>query len=81
MVFEAAKKTGIQRVVWTSTIVTFGPTQPGTVGDETLTRITDRYYTEYEETKSIADGKRWILLQGDFRSFSLILHVFTDPGK
>jgi nucleoside-diphosphate-sugar epimerase len=54
-VFEAAKTSGIKRVVWTSTIVTFGPSPPGTVGDETMQRITDRFYTEYEETKFIAE--------------------------
>jgi farnesol dehydrogenase len=54
-VFNAARQAGIQRVVWTSTIVTFGPTAPGIIGDETMRRITDHYYTEYEETKSIAE--------------------------
>jgi len=54
-VFEAAKQLGIQRVVWTSTIVTFGPTAPGIVGDETMPRITQKYYTEYEETKAMAE--------------------------
>jgi nucleoside-diphosphate-sugar epimerase len=54
-VFDAAKQTGVQRVVWTSTIVTFGPTAPGVIGDETMQRITSKYYTEYEETKTIAE--------------------------
>jgi nucleoside-diphosphate-sugar epimerase len=54
-VFKAAKQTGVQRVVWTSTIVTFGPTSPGVIGDETMPRITQKYYTEYEETKAIAE--------------------------
>jgi nucleoside-diphosphate-sugar epimerase len=54
-VFDAARQTGIQRVVWTSTIVTFGPTLPGVVGDETMQRITQHYCTEYEETKAIAE--------------------------
>ena len=54
-VFEAARQTGIQRVVWTSTIVTFGPTPPGVIGDETMPRITKRYFTEYEETKALAE--------------------------
>ncbi|HEY6951071.1 MAG TPA: SDR family oxidoreductase [Bacteroidota bacterium] len=54
-VFEAAKSTGVNRVVFTSTIVTFGPTKPGVVGDERMARITDHYYTEYEETKAIAE--------------------------
>ncbi len=54
-VFDAAKQVGIQRVVWTSTIVSFGPTAPGVIGDETMPRITSKYYTEYEETKAIAE--------------------------
>lgn len=54
-VFEAAKSTGVKRVVFTSTIVAFGPTKPGIVGDETMPRITNHYYTEYEETKAIAE--------------------------
>ncbi len=54
-VFDAAWKNHVERVVFTSTIVTFGPTPPGIVGDETMTRITEKYYTEYEETKAIAE--------------------------
>jgi farnesol dehydrogenase len=54
-VFQAARQHEVQRVVWTSTIVTFGPTRPGEVGDESMPRTTDRYFTEYEETKSIAE--------------------------
>jgi nucleoside-diphosphate-sugar epimerase len=54
-VFEAAKQAGVQRVVWTSTIVTLGPTAPGVIGNETMRRITGKYYTEYEETKSLAE--------------------------
>ncbi len=54
-VFEAAKSVGVERVVFTSTIVTFGPTPPGVTGNEDMPRLTQRYYTEYEETKSIAE--------------------------
>ncbi|HOV99303.1 MAG TPA: SDR family oxidoreductase [Bacteroidota bacterium] len=54
-VLDAADQNGIERVVLTSSIVTFGPTPPGVIGDETLQRITQRYYTEYEETKAIAE--------------------------
>ena len=54
-VFEAAKTSGVERIVFTSTIVAFGPTPPGVVGNELMSRITSRYYTEYEETKSIAE--------------------------
>jgi farnesol dehydrogenase len=54
-VFEAAKQIGVERVVWTSTIVTFGPTAPNVIGDENMPRNTPKYYTEYEETKAIAE--------------------------
>ncbi|MHC4404046.1 MAG: SDR family oxidoreductase [Planctomycetota bacterium] len=54
-VFEAAQAAGIERVVWTSTIVTFGPTRRGEVGDENMPRITDRYFTEYEHSKADAE--------------------------
>lgn len=54
-VFQAAEQLGVERIVWTSTIVTLGPTPPGVVGDEDMARITDRYFTEYEETKTVAE--------------------------
>ena len=54
-VFIAAKELGVKKIVWTSSIVTFGPTAPGVVGDENMPRIIDKYYTEYEESKSIAE--------------------------
>ena len=54
-VFEAAEQVGVSRTVFTTTIVTFGPTRPGEVGDETMSRINARYYTEYEESKVVAE--------------------------
>jgi nucleoside-diphosphate-sugar epimerase len=54
-VFEAARQAGVGRIVFTSTIVTFGPTPPGVVADETLSRITPHCYTEYEESKVVAE--------------------------
>jgi farnesol dehydrogenase len=54
-VFEAAEQVGVSRTVFTTTIVTFGPTRPGEVGDEAMPRITPRYYTEYEDTKVVAE--------------------------
>ena len=65
-VFDAAKQSDIQRVVWTSTIVTFGPTAPGFIGDETMTKITQKYYTEYEETKAIAEKAALKMAEGGF---------------
>lgn len=54
-VFNAAEKLNVKKIVWVSTIVSFGPTPKGQTCDETLDRITDKYYTEYEESKSIAE--------------------------
>jgi nucleoside-diphosphate-sugar epimerase len=54
-VFDAAAERGVERVVWTSTMVTFGPTPPGQVFDENSPRITNKFFTEYEETKTIAE--------------------------
>jgi nucleoside-diphosphate-sugar epimerase len=56
-VFEAARNAGVRRIVFTSTIVVFGPTPPGVVGDESMPRITARYYTEYEESKAVAESE------------------------
>jgi nucleoside-diphosphate-sugar epimerase len=65
-VFRAAREMGVGRVVWTSTCVTIGPTPPGVVGDEDMPRITDRHYTEYEETKSFAEREALQMAQAGF---------------
>jgi farnesol dehydrogenase len=54
-VFDAAREVGVRKIVFTSTIVTFGPTPPGVVGDENMPRSTERYYTAYEESKTVAE--------------------------
>jgi farnesol dehydrogenase len=54
-VLEAARAAGVARAVLTSTIVTFGPTSPGVVGDESMPRSTPRFFTEYEESKTVAE--------------------------
>lgn len=54
-VFDAAQKQGVQRVVWTSTCMTIGPSPRDEAIDEAAPRRTDRYFTEYERTKSIAE--------------------------
>ncbi len=61
-VFAAAKKLELEKIVWTSTIVTFGPTKVGETGDENMPRITSKYYTEYEESKSVAENEalQWV---------------------
>jgi farnesol dehydrogenase len=61
-VFTVAREVGAERIVWTSTIVTLGPTPPGVVGNEAMPRITEQCFTEYERTKTAMerDAGRWI---------------------
>jgi len=54
-VLEAARTTGVAKVVLTSTVVTFGPTSPGVVGDESTAQMTPRFFTEYEKSKTAAE--------------------------
>ena len=80
-VTDAAKETGVQRVVFTSTIVTFGPTPPGKVGDETMPRITRHYYTEYEESKFIAEQEALRLAANGFPVVIVNPSRVYGPGK
>jgi farnesol dehydrogenase len=54
-VFDAAAKQGVERVVWTSTMLTFGPTPRGRVHNEESPRSTDRFFADYDRTKTIAE--------------------------
>ncbi len=54
-VFRAAAEAGVRRIVYTSTVVVFGPTPRGVVANEETPRSTPRFLTEYEETKSVAE--------------------------
>ncbi len=80
-VFEAARESDIERVVFTSTIVTFGPTPPGVTGNEDLPRITERYYTEYEESKAIAEQKALIYASKGFPVVVVNPTRVYGPGK
>lgn len=51
-VFTVALELNVERIVWTSTIVTLGPTPPGVVGNEQMPRQTEHCFTEYERTKT-----------------------------
>jgi farnesol dehydrogenase len=80
-VLDAAEAAGVQRVVWTSTIVTLGPTPPGMVGDETLPRTTSRYFTDYEASKAVAEQEA---LRRAAAGFPLVIVNPTrayGPGK
>ncbi|MDR1485546.1 MAG: NAD-dependent epimerase/dehydratase family protein [Planctomycetaceae bacterium] len=65
-VFNVAAECGVERVVWTSTIVTFGPTAAGVVGDESMTRANDIFFTEYERSKTAMEREALGLAAGGF---------------
>ncbi|MDR1960395.1 MAG: NAD-dependent epimerase/dehydratase family protein [Planctomycetaceae bacterium] len=80
-IFSIARESGIRRTVWTSSIVTLGPTRKNEIGDENMPRITDRYLTEYEKTKSIAEKEA---LQWAAEGFPVVIVNPTrvyGPGK
>jgi len=56
-VFEAARRQGVERVVWTSSIVTLGPTPPGSWVMRRCRAATEKFHTEYEESKTRAERK------------------------
>ena len=61
-VFAVSKMLGVERIVWTSTIVTFGCTLPGSVGNEQMPRQTEHCFTEYERTKTAMEREaaEWV---------------------
>lgn len=52
---DVARDAAVERIVWTSTVVTFGPTEPDEVGDETRRRDPATCLTEYEASKYRAE--------------------------
>jgi farnesol dehydrogenase len=61
-VFAVAKELNVERIVWTSTVVTLGHTPPGVIGDELTPRQTEQCFTEYERTKMIMEREaaEWV---------------------
>lgn len=54
-VCDVAMELKAERVVWTSTLLTFGPTKPGEIGDETTRRTTPVALTDYEHSKAAGE--------------------------
>jgi nucleoside-diphosphate-sugar epimerase len=54
-VFDAARDLAVERIVWTSTVVTMGPSRRGEIRCEQQPRIIDTYYTDYEQSKAAAE--------------------------
>ncbi len=63
-VFDASRAAAVKRVVWTSSIVTLGPTRPGEVGDEEMPRSSNECLTDYEASKLEAEGEAVHYAQG-----------------
>jgi farnesol dehydrogenase len=80
-VCAAAREAKIERMVYTSTIVTFGPTPPGVIGDENFSRTIPRYFTEYEESKSIAEQEALTLAQDGLPIVIVNPTRVYGPGK
>ena len=61
-VFTAALELNVERIVWTSTIVTLGCTPPGVVGNEQMPRQSELCFTEYERTKTVMEREsaQWV---------------------
>lgn len=61
-VFAATQELSAERIVWTSSIVTFGCTPPGIVGDEQMPRQSEHCFTEYERTKMVMEREsaQWV---------------------
>ena len=54
-ILTAAETAKVKKTVVTSTIVTFGPTEKSQVGDESMPRNTEAYFTEYEKSKAMGE--------------------------
>jgi nucleoside-diphosphate-sugar epimerase len=55
-VLDAALELGIERIVWTSTMLTFGPTRTGSVADESTPRLSPHFITHYEASKAAGEA-------------------------
>ena len=68
-------------IVYTSTVVVFGPTPRGVVGNEEMPRATPRFLTEFEESKAVAEKEA---LELTSRGFPIVVVHPTrvyGPGK
>jgi farnesol dehydrogenase len=61
-VFAAAQEMNVERIVWTSTVVTLGCTPLDIVGNEQMPRHAEHCFTEYERTKTMMEREaaEWI---------------------
>jgi nucleoside-diphosphate-sugar epimerase len=74
-VLDAALKLDVERVVSTSTMLSFGPTKPGTIADEATPRLTPQFTTHYEASKVAGEA-----VAIDYASRGLPV-VIVNPGR
>jgi farnesol dehydrogenase len=80
-VFDAAREGGIKRIVYTSTVVTLGPTPLGVVGNEEMPRMTSHYYTDYEASKVEAEQQAATYVAGGLEVVIVNPTRVYGPGK
>ncbi len=71
----------IQKILITSSIVTFGPTHQNQIGDENMPRLTQEFFTSYEKSKY--DTDQVVKKENDYPFDIVFVHptrVF-GPGK
>lgn len=74
-VLDAALKLDVERVVSTSTMLSFGPTQPGTIADEATPRMTPKFTTQYEASKVAGEA---VALDYAARGLPVVV---VNPGR
>jgi nucleoside-diphosphate-sugar epimerase len=74
-VCSVARELGVQKIVWTSTMLTFGATARGEIGDESKRRDHRPMFTAYERSKLAAEAEA-----GKFVTDGLPL-VIVNPGR
>jgi nucleoside-diphosphate-sugar epimerase len=74
-VCTVAREQSIQKIVWTSTMLTFGPTRSGEIGDETKQRDHLPIFTDYERSKLAAEAEA-----ARFANDGLPI-VIVNPGR
>jgi len=80
-VLEVAKELGVERVVFTSSFVTFGPTPSNEVCDEETPRMTQCYSTAYEGSKILAEKKGCEYVEKGLRVVIVNPTRVYGPGK
>jgi nucleoside-diphosphate-sugar epimerase len=73
-VCKIAAELRVERVVWTSTMLTFGPTARGRIGDETMVH-TAKCFTEYERSKAAAEGDAAVFVKDGLPL------IIVNPGR